>query len=242
MESKDLFDRVQPRLVAYHRAGGDLQLVCDFVSATPNTVMGWTTGTAPQGARLIRLWHFLALNGHDSPELIKLPAFCRYISELFAFQCITLEEVLQYCGVTADQTALQIMRGQPPMHPAMSLDDLKELYNVQLETAKAAARVPLPPADTPVSVAASSPEPPATPPSEAEVLPALLAGSGNQSKITTLATLLSAALPLVRLVNSDKCKPADRALLRELMGTNGVFELSNHLNDLCGERSRSARS
>jgi hypothetical protein len=53
-----------------------------------------------------------------------------------------------------------------------------------------------------------------------------------------LAMLLSAAMPMVRVLNSDACSPEDRSYLREIMGEDGIFELSNILNALCSERAR----
>lgn len=57
--------------------------------------------------------------------------------------------------------------------------------------------------------------------------------------IQKLARLLKSASPLAERLNADETPPAARALLRELLGFNGVFDLSNSLNDLCSETARS---
>jgi hypothetical protein len=52
------------------------------------------------------------------------------------------------------------------------------------------------------------------------------------------AVLLGAASPLVRYLDSDDCTPQERSRLRELMGQDGMFDLSTHFNRLCSERAR----
>jgi hypothetical protein len=244
MEVKDLFKVVQPRLSEYRRTHGNLQPVCIFVEAVPSTVMAWAANDRPaQGARLLRLWHLLAAAGYESPEMKTLPPISRYLSELFAYSCINMEEAMQLAGVKNEQSALLIMRGSPPMNPAMPLDELAELYQEQLETAKVALLATLPGApEAPPSqlTAMPTPQPAVVEPASPPALPGVPVGVTSDSKVYTLATLLGAALPLARGLNSDRSKPADRALLRELMGETGVFELSNILDALCGERARSS--
>jgi hypothetical protein len=44
--------------------------------------------------------------------------------------------------------------------------------------------------------------------------------------------------PLVRWLNSDECTAAQRSRFRELIGGEALFELSNTIGALCGERAR----
>lgn len=237
LQVQNLFERVQPRLVEYHRNTNDLEFISEFVGAVPTSIMDWINNKQPcKGARLIRLWHFLDAAGFESPELEKIPPFNCYLGQLFAFGVITMDEVLQYAGVRNEQTGFQMMRGQPPMHPAMSLEDVQELHDEQLEQVLTAFGRRLRKFDEPSTVRqAATPEAPEVPAVQVPTGP-MDATSGT---VYTLATLFGAALPLARHLNSDRCKPQDRALLRELMGEDGIFELSNILNALCGERARS---
>jgi hypothetical protein len=64
--------------------------------------------------------------------------------------------------------------------------------------------------------------------------------SNHQETISALAELLKQARPLAELVASEEYSPEDRKLLRELTRngrSNEVFDLSNLLNRLCGERA-----
>ena len=53
-----------------------------------------------------------------------------------------------------------------------------------------------------------------------------------------LAELLRQAYPLATFVNSDQCRPADRARLRELVGPKDFFLLPTTLNQLSREGAR----
>jgi len=239
LQVQNLFERVQPRLVEYHRTTNDLEFISEFVGAVPTSILDWINNKQPcKGARLIRLWHFLDAAGFETPELEKIPPFNCYLGQLFAFGVITMDEVLQYAGVRNEQTGFQIMRGQPPMHPAMSYEDIQELHDEQLEQVLTAFGQRLRKSDEPSAVRqvaeAASQEPEVSAVHESTVPIAPTSGT-----VYTLATLLGAALPLARHLNSDRCKSSDRALLRELMGEDGVFELSNILSALCSERARS---
>lgn len=240
MEVRNLFQTLQPRLKEYVCQTSDLQDICRFVGVVPRTVADWSNNRQPaKGVRLVRVWHFLAANGYESPELLGIPAFNRYVGELFAFSVISMKELHELAGVTSESASLRIMRGQPPMHPAMSLEDIKELYDERLQQLKQELKTKPTAADEP-SVA--PPTLPATTSESSAVFappqPSMMVGASADSKVYTLATLLGAALPLARDLSSDRCKPEDRALLRELMGEDGVFDLSNILNVLCGERAR----
>jgi hypothetical protein len=247
MEVVNLFEIVQPRLADFLlKKHGNLALITQFVDAAPRTVQDWAHARQPaKGVRLIRLWHFLAAAGYESPEINEMPEFNRYLSELFAYGVVTHEEATELCGVHKPQAALRAMRGQPPMHPAFTVEDMKGLYDQRLNEAKESFSRQLKKGSAPPAKRAIAAVPSAAPPREPT--PPVSSGTegvvplGSKNPVMTAATLLSAALPLVRYINSDRCSAADRDFLRTLMGDDGIFELSNHFNSLCGERARSTR-
>ncbi|MCA9309245.1 hypothetical protein KC973_02615, partial [Candidatus Saccharibacteria bacterium] len=97
----------------------------------------WIADDNPaQGANELRLWHFLLAAGHTFDKL-RIAEFNFYLAELFAYRVLDgLDDVQQYAGVKNPQTALQIMRGQPPMSPAVTLEEMQELHDEPLQLAK----------------------------------------------------------------------------------------------------------
>jgi hypothetical protein len=232
LEPSEVWPKALVRLRKYYAATFDLEVVSDFCKVTTSTTMEWLADKQPPvGERLIRLVYFLRASGHEAPELDALPPFNRMVSEVFAFSVVGPDEVLDILNVKTRQTALQIMRGQPPMHPRLSLEELNELYSVKLKEAQAALDEKLP-AVVLEDQSASRKESPA----EVEHVV-----TRPDNTIVRLATILGAAKPLVRYMLSDRCTPADRQELRTLLGEESMFDLSNDFNALCGERARSRR-
>jgi len=56
--------------------------------------------------------------------------------------------------------------------------------------------------------------------------------------VRPLASLLEAALPLARVLESDECSDDERQCLRELVGPESFFELTNLLHRLGGRHAR----
>lgn len=225
MQIETPFRWLQPVLEPFINASG-AQPVCMFTGASLVTVQRWLANTNPaKGGNEIRLWHLMVAAGYNLPEL-EIPQYNYYLAQLYAYKVLTIEEVMQLCGVKNSQTALQIMRGQPPMHPVMSLEDLRELYDEQLQQALAALRQLLDVEETHVL--------PDLPVATAEVealAPAF------QLLVPALAHLLGAVSPLAEIA-LDSWTPEQRAHLRELVGDDVMFVLSNNLNALCSERAR----
>lgn len=246
MDQKPLFKVIQLRLNDFVTRS-EPHILCEFIGVVPSTVHAWAKGKHPaQGVNLIRLWHFLAAAGYDSPEMEKLHPYTKYAGELLAYSIVTIGEVGQIFGVKKVQSTHQHLRGMhQTAHPAFELDELKALYDEQLQKEKKKLREQLAGAEgsqEPETMArgpAHSTEPTTTAVSMGSVPPTdMLFARNKEAGIMTLATLLSSALPLARNINSDSCSPADRSRLRDLLGEGGVFELSNILNALCSERAR----
>lgn len=96
-----------------------------------------------------------------------------------------------------------------------------------------------------IPVGSSKPEPrsePKTTLSAVSVAGRSVRDGWHGQEIEILAHLLLAAKPLADRILSDEFSAEDRRKLRELTATNGrsngVFDLSNSLNRLCGERAR----
>ncbi len=56
--------------------------------------------------------------------------------------------------------------------------------------------------------------------------------------VAPLAALLEAALPLARVLESDDCSDEERQRLRDLVGHENFFDLTNLLHRLGGKRAR----
>lgn len=65
-----------------------------------------------------------------------------------------------------------------------------------------------------------------------------MAGDTGGSIIQPLASLLQLALPLARVLESDDYSDEDRQRLRELVGADEFFELTNLLHRLSGRHAR----
>lgn len=218
MQITELFTRLQPSLSEFMESG-DVQLVCRFTGAKDLTVKRWVTGKNPaRGENEIRLWHLLLAAGYEFSDL-RIDEFNFYLSELLAYSIITMEEAMQVAGVKNSQTALQIMRGQPPMHPAVTLAELREQYNDRLQEAKCSLQQELRVFDT--SVLPSLPTASAEELAEAPAFDVL---------VPVLAAMVEGMTPLAEQA-LESWTPAQRSRLRELAGEK-LFELANNMHNL----------
>ncbi|MFZ1300996.1 MAG: hypothetical protein WAQ27_00215 [Candidatus Microsaccharimonas sp.] len=256
MEVKNLWGIVSPRLRTQVQEGlVSPERIAEFCKAAPGTVRSWIKGEHPaKGEKLIRLWHLLAIGG-SAPELQRLPEFNRLVSELFAFDVINITEAQLLCGLNSDHVsnAYATLRGQDVMRPYLDVHDIRREYDERLRAAKqsfGASVAPEPvepirektyeaPPD-PTPVVSEEPPPAATP---AVVAPAPAPVSVSPSLFQTdpkliLASLLGAAAPIAKQLNSDAITAEERSQFRELIGAEVLFELSTTLNALCSERSR----
>lgn len=228
MEVKQPFWRLQPSLVDFV-ATYDAQLVCDFVGAARKSVRRWVAGShTAKGVYELRLWYFLEAAGYDVPLVDE---FNRYVAQLLAHSIITMDEARQYCGVLSDQTAFHILRGQTPMHPAVTLSELQELHDDELQASVASLAGKLQSAivaEADESVEQLTDTPPAD---------AISRVARTSVLVTVLADQLKAVLPLTEIAIKD-WSAEERSTLRELVGDESMFVLSNNLNALCSERAR----
>ena len=234
MESKELWPILHARLRVYLGKTWDVDGLSKAIGVTPGTLGEWLTTSRPaNGERLIRMWHYFAAIGIDSPEVQELPAINRYAGELLAMNILTMDDLGEVFGVRNAQTVLQILRGTPPMRPLMSYRDLKDIHDTKLEAQKAR----LPSLGDEEGAEELLNQPPISP----SVSPSAMlkeVRSGDRDYTLKPAVALSSVLPLCRHLNSDSCTSQDRSRFRDLIGSEALFELSNTLGSLCGERAR----
>ena len=231
MHIKEPYRWLQPALASYVSENGTQQ-VCEFVDAATKTVRRWESDENPaKGGNEIRLWHFLLAAGYGFPDLA-IDAFNFYIAQLYSYSIVSLEKATELCGVRNTQTTLQIMRGQPPMHSKVSLDELKSTYEDALQDAKRDLQQKLRVFD-----ANTLPQLPKASAEELAEAPAF------DVLVPVLAAMVKGVLPLATLA-VESWTPAQRSRLREQVGdelfdlANNVYVLSQFLSALNSERAR----
>lgn len=228
IKSEQLWTIVRPRLRTYLGRTWDFGFVAKTTSSTVPTVTGWLADQTPPGERLIRLWHMLAAVGFESPELDALPSFNRYCGELLSFGVVDMKELQEICNLANPQGVLTMLRGTPPMRPQYTAEELREINDEVLQSMRSEIK--------PIDIAVP---PKSSPRSYVHTGEPVMRTSVNGDRILVFtASQLLAALPLVRYLDSEECTAEDRSTLRRLVGNEEMFDLSNHLNNLCSERAR----
>jgi hypothetical protein len=232
MNHKELGDLLIARL--RHAKLRD-HLVARFTQSADSTANGWRTDKdpkPPRGERLNRLWHLLHFAGVDSPELLELPEFGRYLGELMAFGVISIEDARRICGGVGEKAVLDTIRGTgQPAKPQYTVEQLKEKYgdSLQQEKEEWRTKVRVLPAPSVNRLTTQLP-----------TLPAPAAAHVPNPFILDLAMRLSALLPLLNYANSDAVSPKERDQLRQLLGQDGMFAIATAFQALNSERVRTS--
>jgi hypothetical protein len=216
--------------------------IAKFAGVGERAVYNWfRERNPPVGAPLIRLRYYLEFCGYTVEDFPNLDPDIRQSGKLIAFGVLTVEEMAEAVGYPGDRAGadavLKVFRGvQGTSHnKLLQFQTLVELYKDQLDEKIQSTRCVVPKR----SVEASQPKPlPVRAPLRVVARPVL---SEHEALICSFANMVTAMLPLARLVSSDDFSPEDRAKVRELSGHEGVFELANTLFRICGERSRAMR-
>ena len=235
MDYQDLWPMLQRGLARQLSNGLSHASVAEVCQADVVTVMRWgNKGMKARGQYFNALWHVLdMLDEQVKQETIKIvPPYQWVVGDLYAFGIIDLQTACELFGVKNPQAAFRCLRGQEPMHPAFTIEELLEAYGEQRNARREEIRSELKP-QSPVPEVPVTKDVPAAK-STSEPTRATIALSPPQ----TLASLLGAALPLARYLESDECTPEVRSKFRSLLGAENLFDLSNLLNALCSERSR----
>ena len=139
-----------------------------------------------------------------------------------------MKELQGICNLVNPQGVLMMLRGTPPMRPQFTVEELRRVNDEVLQSMRAEIK----PIDIAVPVA-SAPRKYV----DSGELVRKTSANGDRILVFTASHLL-AALPLVRYLDSEECTAEDRSTLRRLVGNEEMFDLSNHLNNLCSERAR----
>jgi hypothetical protein len=260
MQIVDLWKRLLPRL-REQVSNGSLTIVgiAEFCNVGTKAVEGWIAEKRDvTGERLIRLWFLLALSGSASPEIDKMPRLNATLAELYAFNVISIDEVQLYSGLKAVSggNIYQTLRGMPLMNPQVTVDELETDFGQKLAQAKQLIKETLikevlpqevPPVEPSEVTPAPSVEPldaatsetaPLDETPQAPVAPTVEHLPYSSDAKLSLASLLGAAAPLAKHLNSKAVTAEERSAFRELISTEVLFDLSNTLNALCSERAR----
>ncbi len=225
------------------------EILATFVGVESANVRRWFNGTVkPAGEPLLRLRFYLEFLGYQVEEIQKLAPAVRDTARLLAFRVVSLSDIVGLVGYPEGRggtdsllATLRGMRGVSEERLAHFVS-LVELYRGQLpEKQRATRRVQL----SSVPRVSAEAEPPAVVRSSVvqPLRPASRQAPGtHDALIESLAGSVKAMIPLARAISSDDFTPDERARLRELAGSDGVFTLANLLYRLCGERARKIHS
>lgn len=211
------------------------------------TVRKWFTDRfTASGEKLIKVRFFLDLLGYKVEEIENMDPVFQNLARLFAFDIISFDDVVAICGYEGENARDQTMRvltGKIGMYAdryqkvyseVREMAELIEHHRKELLQKYAAYKLPEtngatgPSEGQPAPIAAALPH-------MSAATPRL---SAHEQVIRSLAHQVEAMLPLADLLLSDQFSAKERARLRELTGSDGVFKLSNRLNALCGEKAR----
>lgn len=254
MEVQGLWEIVLPRLRdQVERGTVEVEQLAVFCKAAPVTIRSWLKGDHPaKGEKLLRLWHILSLGG-DAPEIDSLPEVNKFLSRLYAFGILDIQEVQLYAGMDSAHVGnvYKALRGQPLMRRPIEAAELYAMYEEQLLSAIAAIRPTAPAAqnttdDIPETAATPTravQQPPREIPEEIPETETTAIIASATSLLSTdpkllLASLLGASAPIAKVLLSNATTAEERSNFREIIGTEVLFELSNTLNALCSERAR----
>ena len=222
------------------------ELLAQFTkSDSKRTLQRWFDGSnLPVGGKKWSAVVFFQLLGYKVAEFEKnRPVYQRAI-EMFTLDLATSEEVataFQLTGVDPKNRMYRVFDGNYDIRPerlrsiikftnsqmediGIAKDLFLEVYGeLMVSKPSLTTALPAPEKLTGVKIVTNVP-------SKKQVVPDVM--------IDTLANLIRAMLPLAALVASDTFTASDRALLRERAHGDGVFRLSNILDQLCGERAR----
>lgn len=167
-------------------------------------------------------------------------------------------DFLELLGLKNEQDALRVIRGdQTPVNPQIgTVEDLKDLYDSQLAEAKQKwserFAQALPGTRSPATVSSkaedeSNTAAPQVPPLSVDSLtlthpattltPSPAAGIDNSTLMLELARRLAETLPLANYALTRACSDEDRAFMRQLVGRDALFALSQALHRLSSTRA-----
>ena len=208
-------------------------VVCQLFGVNQQTARVWFNGyQVPIGENLLRIRLFLALNDYEVSERQELSVIVREFADQVALGVLSVNEAVKYLDATRDA----VMRILTTQRKATGERESKIAELVQFHREEAEQK------EKGWATAIQSLD--LYKPAEKTLMPAPRMSASHKDDsmtIDTLAHLIKACLPLAERLLSDEFSADDRRKLRELTAngrSNAVFDLSNALNRLCGERAR----
>jgi len=220
----------------------DTYLVAAFTGGKPTTVTGWVNkNNPPRGLMLNGLQVLLYVLGVESPEFLRVTQYGQYLARLMAFQLVSLEKAQEFIGAGYPQAVFETIRGERDpydedvaIRPTISLEELQQRFDGSLTAAEEKLRKRFEnPETTPGDIVRDAGGVQQGTPA---AMPTMLDHGGL---VALIASRIGEVRPLAQYL-LDECSPEDRARVRELLGEEGVFDLSNLFNALCSERARDA--
>ncbi|MEY2665137.1 MAG: hypothetical protein RLZZ480_242 [Candidatus Parcubacteria bacterium] len=218
------------------------ETIATFTGVGESAVYCWfACRNVPKGEPLIKLRYYLECNGYEVTELTILEPTLKQVGKLLAFGILSIDEISNAVGYPAGRngidTLLKVLRGTQGVSKAKlsQFQTLAELYGDQLlkksQNTPRVVKLLVERTSTPNPLPVRAPLRVVARPMQVE----------HDAIISALAGMVTAMLPLARLVSSDSFTPEDRTKVREFSGHEGVFDLANSLFSICGERSRAMR-
>jgi hypothetical protein len=212
--------------------------VCDLLGISQSAGYKWfDRGIMPKGVNRLKLFVLLELLGFVVEERQQLTSLQRQVSDCLVFSSATLEDIAALASTNSD-TVLRWANGftEPVPSTVRALEEALSLYKSEIaETLKRWQE----------SIGKIGLESSHQRPQETSVDGPSSEGSSNvlhDHVVERVAMLVKSLEPLARRLVSDEFSPEDRKRLRELTAlqdqSHSVFELSTHLNRLCGEKAR----
>lgn len=236
---------------------GQRQLLGEFTGANQEqTINRWLSGKLqPGGEYKWRSIAFFSLLGYKIQLFEAAGYHYKRAIELLALDVITADKLAgEGFGFAGQEPKSRMYRvfenGETPLSPVRTVtlqnfidqhvEDLtaaKQLFDEQYGAIKLAAVEISSQPESVVVIPTAQPAAavrPLRPTASAVVRPKL----SHDTILTSAANFAQGLLPLLELIASDAFSAAERAELRERAGGDGIFKLSNILENLCGERAR----
>lgn len=203
--------------------------IADLLGIFHSTGRKWFTNfVLPKGTNLIRLQIFLELCGYVPSERFVLQPFMRKLSDALGLSRMPLQQISELAD--ADPTSMMrwaLGEVRPNKTFEKNLPVLLEMLEKSVESVRQEWIEKIKSLNLETVKVRGAP---------------YNNGVAKESVVSTLADLICHAEPLARRLVSDEFNSEDRRRLREITSTDDrshlVFQLSNHLNRLCGEKAR----
>lgn len=218
------------------------QLITTFCDCKPKSLEKWLAAKSiPTGVKNIKLQHYLKATGKKIPFLEKLPLELAQITTLIAYGIINISEIAQAMEIESkdkEHYCWRILYTRyekitPPQQEAIRQiiakhqDFLNKEINRDLITFSLSSPAPAIKKDETTSQQLLPP------PTVMPTTPAKDVTNTKSNKeivIATLNKLLTAALPLTQILESNICSPQNRREFRKKIDPEKLFQLSCSLN------------